>query len=64
MVNYVNIDENNFRERMHWLADPDNQERILQMRKAGHALVQARHTTQKRMEEVNNELMLKLSPSE
>jgi len=64
MVNYVNIDETNYHERMTWLLDPANKDRILQMRKAGHALVQEKHTTQKRMEAVNEELKRKLTLSE
>lgn len=56
MVNYVNIDENNFKEKIEWLFNEKNANDITIIRKAGHKHVIDNHLTSHRIDFVNNSL--------
>lgn len=58
MVNYVNIDENNFDERMKWLFNDKNKVDIWRIRFRGYELVKNNHRTIKRIDGVNKKLEL------
>ena len=61
MVHYVNINQTNFFEKINWLYDPDNSDKIKEIRENGHNLVLEKHLTYHRCYDINDKILSTLT---